>query len=250
KELKKIPQNFNEDLKEEVTKLRKEIPSFMKDTSSALAILLASGEKYSYDIFKEIFIDNAMMNRFASSLIWNLYDKDSNFITTFRYSGDGSYSNCGDEEVKIDDNTFIGLASPVEMDDNTIDKWKKQLEDYEIAQPINQLTVIKLDKYNLKSEIEKIDNLEIAYGTFKAFGARYEMYSEYIGYDVVKSYSLKTKNGDTFTIDADVDSNTDFHDRVKIDIYFDNENGEEVSKRFVYSLLVLMIWDFRLTDLF
>ncbi|WP_176720595.1 hypothetical protein [Brachyspira hampsonii] len=37
------------------------------------------------------------------------------------------------------------------------------------------------------------------------------MYSEYIGYDVVKSYSLKTKNGDTFTIDADVDSNTDFH---------------------------------------
>ncbi|WP_305143776.1 hypothetical protein [Brachyspira hampsonii] len=48
------------------------------------------------------------------------------------------------------------------MDDNTIDKWRKQLEDYEIAQPINQLTVIKLDKDNLKSEIEKIDNLEIA----------------------------------------------------------------------------------------
>ena len=54
----------------------------------------------------------------------------------------------------------------------------------------------------------------------------------------------------TFTIDADVNSKTDFHDRVKIDINFDNENGEEVSKRFIYTLLVLMIWDFRLTDLF
>ncbi|ELV05822.1 DUF4132 domain-containing protein, partial [Brachyspira hampsonii] len=250
KELKKIPQNFDEDLKDEITKLRKKIPSFMKDTSSLLAVLLASGEKYSYDIFKDIFIDNAMMNRFASSLIWNLYDNNYNFITTFRYSGDGSYSNCEDEEVKIDDNSFVGLASLVEMDDNTIDKWRKQLEDYEIAQPLQQLTVIKLDKDNLKSEVEKIDNLEIAYGTFKAFGARYEMYSEYIGYDVVKNYSLKTKNGDTFTIDADVNSKTDYHDRVKINIYFDNENGEEVSKRFIYTLLVLMIWDFRLTDLF
>ncbi|MEI0487176.1 BspA family leucine-rich repeat surface protein [Brachyspira intermedia] len=250
KELKKIPQNLPEDLKEEVTKLRKEIPSFMKNTSSLLAVLLASGEKYSYDLFKEIFIDNAIMNRFASSLIWNLYDKDDNFVTTFRYSSDGSYSNCEDEEVKIDDNSFVSLASPIEMDDETINKWRKQLEDYEIAQPLQQLTVIKLDKDNLKSELEKIDNSEIAYGTFKAFGARYGMYTEYIGYDVVSSYSLKSKNGDTFSIYANVNSNTDFHDRVKIDIYFNNENDEGVSKRFIYTLLVLIIWDFRLTDLF
>ncbi|KLI58393.1 DUF4132 domain-containing protein, partial [Brachyspira hyodysenteriae] len=250
KELKKAPQNLPEDLKDEITKLRKEIPSFMKNTSSLLAVLLASGEKYNYDVFKDIFINNAIMNRFASSLIWNLYDKDYNFITTFRYSGDGSYSNCEDEEVKIDDNSFVSLASPIEMDDDTINKWRKQLEDYEIAQPLQQLTIIKLDKDNLKSELEKIDNSEIAYGTFKAFGARYGMYTEYIGYDVVSSYSLKSKNGDTFSIYANVNSKTDFHDRVKIDIYFTNENGEEVSKRFIYTLLVLMIWDFRLTDLF
>ncbi|MEI0604321.1 BspA family leucine-rich repeat surface protein [Brachyspira alvinipulli] len=250
KELKKAPQNLPEDLKDEITKLRKEIPSFMKNTSSLLAVLLASGEKYSYDIFKDIFINNAIMNRFASSLIWNLYNKDYNFVTTFRYSGDGSYSNCEDEEVKIDDNGFVSLASPIEMDDDTINKWRKQLEDYEIAQPLQQLTIIKLDKDNLKSELEKIDNSEIAYGTFKAFGARYGMYTEYVGYDVVSSYSLKSKNGDTFSIYANVNSNTDFHDRVKIDIYFTNENGEEVSKRFIYTLLVLMIWDFRLTDLF
>ncbi|TVL43539.1 hypothetical protein A9X84_09395 [Brachyspira hyodysenteriae] len=250
KELKKAPQNLPEDLKDEITKLRKEIPSFMKNTSSLLAVLLASGEKYNYDVFKDIFINNAIMNRFASSLIWNLYDKDYNFITTFRYSGDGSYSNCEDEEVKIDDNRFVSLASPIEMDDEIINKWRKQLEDYEIAQPLQQLTIIKLDKDNLKSELEKIDNSEIAYGTFKAFGARYGMYTEYIGYDVVSSYSLKSKNGDTFSIYANVNSNTDFHDRVKIDIYFTNENDEEVSKRFIYTLLVLMILDFRLTNLF
>ena len=61
--------------------------------------------------------------------------------STKRYLG---YSKVG--RVTIDDNTFISLSSPVEMDDNTINKWKKQLEDYEIAQPLQQLTVIKLDK--------------------------------------------------------------------------------------------------------
>ena len=212
--------------------------------------MLINGDIFRYDLFKEVFIDNYLINKFSLSLVWNLYDKDKNFITTFRYTKDESYLNSEDEELKIDDNTFIGLSSPVEMDDDTINKWRKQLEDCQLSQPINQLTLIKLDKDNLKSEIEKIDNSEIAYGTFKAFGARYQMYSEYIGYDVVKNYSLKSKNGDTFTIEADVNSKTDFHDRVRINIYFDNESGEEVSKRFIYTLLVLMIWDFRLTDLF
>ena len=53
------------------------------------------------------------MNKFDLSLIWNLYD--NNFITTFRYAGDGSYTNSDDEKVKIDDNTFISLASPIEI---------------------------------------------------------------------------------------------------------------------------------------
>ena len=248
KELKKIPQNLPEDLKEEVTKLRKEIPSFMKNTSSLLAVLLASGEKYSYDLFKEIFIDNAIMNRFASTLIWNLYDKDYKFLTTFRYSGDGSYSNFNDEEIKIDNNSFVGLASPVEMDDETISKWRKQLEDYELSQPLEQLSLIKLDKDNLQKEIEKIQNTEISYITFKNFGSRYDMDADFLGYKVIKSYSFESDDGDSFLITADVNANTNYSDKVKINVYF--ENGGETSKRFIYSLLILMIHDFRLTDLF
>ncbi|WP_241392481.1 DUF285 domain-containing protein, partial [Brachyspira hyodysenteriae] len=79
KELKKIPRSLDENLKKEITKLRKEIKKFIKNNSNLLAITLINGNKYSYDIFKDIFIDNIMMNKFASSLIWNLYDKDYNF---------------------------------------------------------------------------------------------------------------------------------------------------------------------------
>ncbi len=248
KELKKIPQNFDENLKEEIKSLRKEVAEFIKNTSHLLSVLLIEGKTYSYDFYKDVFIDNTMMNKFASTLIWNLYDKDYNFITTFRYSGDGSYSNCDDEEIKIDNNSFVGLASPVEMDDETISKWRKQLEDYELSQPLEQLSLIKLDKDNLQKEIEKIQNAEISYITFKNFGSRYDMDADFVGYKVIKSYSFESDDGDSFLITADVNANTNYSDKVKINVYF--ENGGETSKRFIYSLLILMIHDFRLTDLF
>ncbi|KLI20246.1 BspA family leucine-rich repeat surface protein [Brachyspira hyodysenteriae] len=250
KELKKIPRSLDENLKKEITKLRKEIKKFIKNNSNLLAITLINGNKYSYDIFKDIFIDNIMMNKFASSLIWNLYDKDYNFITTFRYSGDGSYSNCEDEEVKINDNNFISLASPIEMDDYTINKWRKQLEDYEIAQPLQQLTVIKLDKNNLEKEINKIKNIEASYGTFKYFTKKYEMHiSNVIGYDGIITYSFTSNDEDIFTMTSKIQGEYDEQINITID-FKKSKNKKEISKRFVYTLLVLIIWDFRLTDLF
>ncbi|KLI15536.1 BspA family leucine-rich repeat surface protein [Brachyspira hyodysenteriae] len=250
KELKKIPRSLDENLKKEIIKLRKEIKKFIKNNSNLLAITLINGNKYSYDIFKDIFIDNIMMNKFASSLIWNLYDKDYNFITTFRYSGDGSYSNCEDEEVKINDNNFISLASPIEMDDYTINKWRKQLEDYEIAQPLQQLTVIKLDKNNLEKEINKIKNIEASYGTFKYFTKKYEMHiSNVIGYDGIITYSFTSNDEDIFTMTSKIQGEYDEQINITID-FKKSKNKKEISKRFVYTLLVLIIWDFRLTDLF
>ena len=252
KELKKIPQNFDEKLKEEVKELKKEIPKFINHSASILSITLIDGNIYSYDLFKEVFIDNYLMNRFASSLIWNLYDKDKNFITTFRYSNDGSYSNSDDEEVKINSDNFISLATPEEMDNKTIDKWRKHLENYELVQPINQLTLVKLDKKNLKKEIKKIKNIEASYGAFKAFAKRYDMYTnDALGYNDTITYTFPANDGDIFTMSAKVDADIEYDEPVDINIDFKkSENKKEISKRFVYTFLVFIICDFRLTDNF
>ena len=114
--------------------------------------MLIDGDIFSFNLFKEAFIDNYLMNRLASSLVWNLYDKDKNFITTFMYSNDRKYLNCDDEEVKINADNFISLASPAEMNEDTITKWRRELKDSQLSQPINQFTAIKLDKDNLKKK--------------------------------------------------------------------------------------------------
>ena len=250
KELKTTPKNLEESIKEEIKYIKKEIPNIIKKLSLKLTKSLMHEKKYNYSFFKEVFIDNSIMNKFSSSLIWNLYDKDNLFLTTFRYAGDGSYTNCDDEEINIDDDSFISLASPIEMDNETIYKWRKQLEDYELTQTINQLSIIKLDKNNLENEIKKLQNIEIAYGTFKAFGARYSMNPSYLDYGVVETYNLKLDNGDCFEIKIDANNDIDYKDKVKININFHNEYNKKVSERFIYTLLILMIWDFRLTDMF
>ncbi|MEI0620826.1 BspA family leucine-rich repeat surface protein [Brachyspira pilosicoli] len=250
KELKTTPKNLEESIKEEIKHIKKEIPDIIKKLSLKLTKSLMYEKKYNYSFFKEVFIDNPLMNKFSSSLIWNLYDKDSNFITTFRYAGDGSYSSCDDEEVKIDNDSFISLASPAEMDDETINKWKRQLEDYELTQLINQLTIIKLDKNNLESEINKLQNIEISYGSFKAFGARYSMNPNYLDFCVVGNYNLIMENGDSFEIKTNANNKIDYKDKVKININFYSENNKKVQDRFIYTLLILMIVDFRLTDIF
>ena len=248
--LKSIPRSLDNNKKEEIKHIREQAANMIKKFSYILNKLLIAGDKYDYNFFKEVFIDNPIMNKFDLSLIWNLYDINNNFITTFRYAGDGSYTNSDDEEVKINDNTFISLASPIEMKEETITKWKKQLEDYELSQPINQLSIIKLDKNNLENEINKLQNIEISYGTFKAFGMRYGMMSSYTEYRTIKEYNLSLDNGDTFIIKAQIDGEADYKDKVKINIEFKSDKNKEISKRFIYTILVFMIWDFRLTNLF
>lgn len=102
----------------------------------------------------------------------------------------------------------------------------------------------------MENEINKLQNIEIAYGTFKAFGMRYGMMSSYTEYRTIKEYNLSLDNGDTFIIKAQIDGEADYKDKVKINIEFKSDENKEVSKRFIYTILVFMIWDFRLTNLF
>ncbi|MEI0799240.1 BspA family leucine-rich repeat surface protein [Brachyspira intermedia] len=252
KELKKVPQNLDKKLKDKIKELGKEADKFINHSSHILSIILIDGDILSYDLFKEVFIDNYLMNKFGSGLIWNLYDKDKNFITTFRYINDRNYLNTENEKIKINADNFMSLATPIEMDDETIDKWRKQLEDSQLSQAINQLTQIKLNKDNLKKEIKKIKNIDTSYGAFKFFAQKYDMHTnDVLGDNDTITYTFTANDGDIFAMSAKVDEDIEYDDLINISIDFKKaENKKDISKRFIYTFLVFMIFDFRLTDLF
>ncbi|MCZ9891239.1 BspA family leucine-rich repeat surface protein [Brachyspira hyodysenteriae] len=252
KELKKVPQNLDKKLKDKIKELSKEADKFINHSSHILSIMLIDGDILSYDLFKEVFIDNYLMNKFSSGLIWNLYDKDKNFVTTFRYTNDGNYLNTENEKIKINADNFMSLATPIEMDNETIDKWRKQLEDNQLSQAINQLTSIKLNKDNLKKEIKKIKNIDTSYGAFKFFAQKYDMHTnDVLGDNDTITYTFTANDGDIFSMSAKVDEDIEYDDLVNISIDFKKDkNKKDISNRFVYSFLIFIILDFRLTDLF
>ncbi|MEI0621166.1 BspA family leucine-rich repeat surface protein [Brachyspira pilosicoli] len=243
--LKSMPKKINEDLKEEIQNLEKEIHKFMRANSYLLSIILIDGEIYSYDLFREYFIDNILMNKFASTLIWNLYDKKKKIITTFRYLGKDKYIDSENKEIKIDADSFVGLASPVEMDDKTINKWIKHLKDYQLSQPLEQLKLVKLNKNSLQKEVKKLSIIEGTYGAFKDFAKRYEMYAhDKFG----ETYTFQSNDDDIFSISADIDEDIEHDDIIEIKLSFGNQNYNKISSRFIYTFLVFIICSFKLND--
>lgn len=69
------------------------------------------------------------MHQFAMSLIWGVYE-DGKLTDTFRYMEDGAFNTVDGDEYVLPEHAKIGLVHPVELDGDTLDGWKQQLEDY------------------------------------------------------------------------------------------------------------------------
>ena len=103
------------------------------------------------------------MNIFALKLIWGVYDENNNLIESFRYMEDGSFNTFDEEEYIFEDSLKnkknITLVHPIELDEEQLSKWKTQLSDYEISQPINQL-----DLHIKNNKIISFEDQEITAG--------------------------------------------------------------------------------------
>ena len=110
---------------------------------SALSVLRC----WDTERWQALFVDNPIMHQFAMSLIWGIYE-DGKLTDTFRYMEDGTFNTVDEDEYNLPENAKIGLVHPVELDGETLEGWKQQLEDYEIKQSIDQLsrTVHTLDE--------------------------------------------------------------------------------------------------------
>ena len=118
--------------------MKKQIKTTVTAQKARLEAALSALRCWSTDAWRALFVENPIMHQFAMSLIWGVYE-DGKLQTTFRYMEDGSFNTVDEEEYRLPDNAQIGLAHPIELDSETLDGWKQQLEDYEITQSIPQL---------------------------------------------------------------------------------------------------------------
>ena len=157
--------------KKELTLIKKNIKMISSNQIRRLNKVLLNGRKWSYKTFTELFIENPIMNIFALKLIWGVYDENNNLIESFRYMEDGSFNNFDEEEYIFEDSLKnkknITLVHPIELNEEKLSKWRNQLSDYEILQPINQLDLLfeeVKEEYIKNNKIISFEDREITAG--------------------------------------------------------------------------------------
>ena len=160
KKLKTLPAPGKKD-NEEIAKqsntefkaLKKQLKNVISIQKLRLETALLADRKWKKKAWIDLFVKNPVMHSFAIGLIWAAYTE--NDCTTFRYMEDGTFNTVDEDEFELPEECKIGLVHPIELDEDEINAWKEQLDDYEIIQPINQ---INKTIYRIKDdEIGKLD---------------------------------------------------------------------------------------------
>ena len=215
KEFKTFPKDFPISIKKELSKLKSEINRVIKMQTERLQFSFMDGRKWTLKDWRELFFENPLMKEFAIKFIWGVYDKKNKLLKTFRYMEDGSFNNENDEEIKIEETKskekiLIGLISPIEIEKEIIEKWKKQLEDYEIVQPFNQLST------ETKEEIIKKIPSVVTVGTIRRLASKLNMETENGEGGIIYGYYLF----DTY--------NEAYIEILTPSIYYGIDNNEEI----------------------
>ncbi|MFR3817682.1 MAG: DUF4132 domain-containing protein, partial [Fusobacterium varium] len=189
KQIKSLPKasaknNDNEDMaaecKEELKNIKKQIKIVVESQKLRMAKAVIIGRKWSIDKWKELFIENPIMNSFATKLVWEEVDDKGNIIKTFRYMEDGTFNTVDEEEYELENGTYILPLHPADIDEEELAAWTEQLEDYEIVQPVDQLNI---PVYTLKDdELEEKDITE--FKTKKIYASTFKSAANKLGFNM------------------------------------------------------------------
>ncbi len=139
--------------KKEFAELKKQIKATVQAQTNRLEKVLVNGRQWTAKAWTELFVENPVMHRFATGLVWGVY-RESNLMASFRYMDDGTFNTVDEEEYTMKDTASISLVHPIELAEDELTRWKEQLDDYEVVQPLPQLTapIVKLEEKDLKGK--------------------------------------------------------------------------------------------------
>lgn len=129
------------DAKKDLINIRNSLDAIINYQKEKLKKVMFNGRKWDYETFFEVFVENPIMQYFTFAFIWGVYDEYGHLIDCFRYMEDGSLSSIEEDLYELPQKIkyYISLYHPADSDEEYYQTWKKQIELYEIMQPIDQI---------------------------------------------------------------------------------------------------------------
>lgn len=163
--------------KKEFAELKKQIKATVQSQTNRLEKVLMNGRRWTVEAWNKLFVENPIMHRFATGLIWGVYDGDT-LTDTFRYMDDGTFNTVEEEEYTLPEQAQITLVHPIDLTPETLEGWKEQLDDYEIVQPVAQLTapvIVLGEKETSGSQITRYNGLTVKSGKINGIAKKHNM---------------------------------------------------------------------------
>ncbi len=171
KKIKTIPAAADASIKDEFKYISKEIRDIVKSQSSRLEYYLIIQRRWNHEQWKNFFQENPVMFIYATKLVWGRYDTNEQLTGSFICNEDTSLLDQNGEETELTGTELIGIVHPSQLDETSLQAWKKQLFDLSVEQVFPQLDrrVPDMEGIDLSGTIiKKFDDIHMVTGSIRS----------------------------------------------------------------------------------
>ena len=129
---KSMPKEISKEDKAELKAIEKELKVIVKAQQGRLEGYLATERSWEVEEWMEYYLSNPVMLIYVQKLIWGVYDEEHNLTQVFYCDDDLELYDVDDEEVDIEEGTYIKIVHPLHMSDYLLSKWKDKVYDMEM----------------------------------------------------------------------------------------------------------------------
>lgn len=184
KKMKAVPAGADSALKDEFKAISKEVRDITKSQSSRLEYYLIIQRKWNYKQWQQFFLQNPVMFIYATRLLWATYNNEGSIIETFTCNEDTSLVNIKDEEITPAESDSIGIVHPSQLDQASLQQWKKYFFEASIEPIFPQLDRKIPDTKDidlLKPVITKFDDKAAVTGSVRSTLEKYGWHKGPVG---------------------------------------------------------------------
>jgi hypothetical protein len=144
--------------------LKKEIKAVAKVQSARLEQAMVTCRRWKREDFEARVLEHPILTHLVRLLVLSGHDAKGKRVATFRIAEDGSHADSKDEPASLARVVSIGIAHPLDLDEDLRARWGQVLGDYRLLPPFPQLgrSVFLLEKNEAKAtELHRNDGKKI-----------------------------------------------------------------------------------------
>lgn len=139
KKLKSPPKGTPKELQDEFKEIAKEVRDIVRSQSDRLEQYMVIGRRWNKEEWEKFFLNNPIMFVYALKLVWGEFDKQGKLLQTFYCSEDTSLINLEDEEISLEEDSFIGMVHPLHLAVQDTKNWQDKFYEMGIETIFEQM---------------------------------------------------------------------------------------------------------------